>query len=118
MTFNDVVESSGILLESVGVAIILAGTVVVLFRHGVHVFRDVGSSGDRYMTTRRGIARALLLGLEVLVAGDVIRTVAIEPTLAAVASLGLVVLIRTFLSFSIEVETEGRWPWQRTATEE
>jgi uncharacterized membrane protein len=58
------------------------------------------------------VARALLLGLEILVAADIIRTVALEPTLANVAILGLLVLIRTFLSWTLVVETEERWPWQ------
>lgn len=59
------------------------------------------------------LGTGLLLGLEVLVAGDVVRTVALEPSLTNVAVLGLLVVIRTFLSWSLTVEVEGRWPWQR-----
>jgi uncharacterized membrane protein len=58
------------------------------------------------------IGRTLLLGLEILVAADIIRTVALDPTLESVAVLGLLVLIRTFLSWSLVVEIEGRWPWR------
>jgi uncharacterized membrane protein len=64
---------------------------------------------DRY---RRRLARSLLLGLEILVAADIIRTVALQATLVSVAELGLLVLVRSFLSWSIVVEIEGRWPWQ------
>ena len=60
----------------------------------------------------RHLGRGLLLGLEILVAADIIRTVALEPTLASIAALGLLVLIRTFLGWSLTVEIEGRWPWQ------
>ena len=68
---------------------------------------------DVYRGYRRGIGKAILLGLELLVAADIIRTVAVSPTLESVAVLGLIVLVRTFLSFSLEVELYGRWPWQR-----
>ena len=62
---------------------------------------------------RLQLGRAILLGLELLVAGDIVRTVAATPTLTSVAVLGAIVLIRTFLSFSLEVETTGRWPWHK-----
>jgi uncharacterized membrane protein len=65
-----------------------------------------------YIEYRSTLGRILLLGLELLVAADVVRTVALEPTLSSIAGLGLLVLIRTFLSWSIVVEVEGRWPWQ------
>ena len=66
-------------------------------------------------TFRRMLGRAILTGLELLVAADIIRTVAIDPTLESVAILGLIVIIRTFLSFSLEVEIYGRLPWQKRA---
>jgi uncharacterized membrane protein len=69
-----------------------------------------------YESYKQEMGRSLLLGLEFLVAGDVVRTVALEPTLTNVAVLGLLVLIRMFLSWSLAVEIEGRWPWQ-TRTE-
>jgi uncharacterized membrane protein len=67
---------------------------------------------EHYERYRRRLARSLLLGLEILVAADIVRTVALQATLAAVAELGLLVVVRTFLSWSIVVEIEGRWPWQ------
>jgi len=65
-----------------------------------------------YKVFRVQIVRSLILGLEVLVAGDVIRTVAISPTLTSVAVLGAIVMIRCFLSWSLTLEIDGRWPWQ------
>ena len=112
MTFDELVVACGRLVEGVGVAIILFGTLAVLLRHGLEALRNRGGGGG-YRAGRRGIGKALLLGLEVLVAGDIIRTVAVEPTLAAATTLAVIVLIRTFLSWSIELETEGRWPWQK-----
>ena len=66
-----------------------------------------------YTDFRHRVGRALLLGLEILVAADIIRTVVLEPTLSNVLVLGLLVLIRTFLSWSLVLEIEERWPWQR-----
>lgn len=80
---------------------------------GYNFIRHV-SSEDRYRKLRATLGRAILLGLELLVAADIIRTVAIEPTPDSVMVLGGIVLIRTFLSLSLEVEIEGRWPWRRS----
>ena len=68
---------------------------------------------DVYRRFRQQLSRAILLGLELLVAGDIVRTVAASPSLTGVAVRAAIVLIRTFLSFSLEVETTGRWPWQQ-----
>ena len=68
---------------------------------------------ESYESYKQQLGRPLLLGLELLVASDVIRTVALAPTLINVAVLGLLVLVRTMLSWSLIVEMEGRWPWQR-----
>ncbi|MGO4523516.1 DUF1622 domain-containing protein [Microvirga sp. 2MCAF35] len=72
---------------------------------------------DAFTLYRSNVGRAILLGLEFLVAADIINTVAIEPTIQSLLILGGIVLIRTFLSFSLEVEIEGRWPWNRHTTE-
>jgi hypothetical protein len=73
-----------------------------------------GQSAEKaYRIVRTVFGRSILLGLEFLVAADIIRTVAVQPSLQNVAVLGLIVLIRTFLSFSLEVEIDGRWPWRR-----
>ncbi|WP_040486278.1 DUF1622 domain-containing protein [Lutibaculum baratangense] len=104
------------LIEIAGVAVIVTGTAAATARY----VRDwLGGDGDEaYRAFRSGLGRAILLGLEFLVAADIINTVAIEPSLDSVLVLGGIVLIRTFLSFSLEVEIDGRWPWQAKAREE
>jgi len=77
--------------------------------------RQVGED-DPYHSCRKNMGKAILLGLELLVAADIIRTVVVSPTIDHVLTLGIVVLIRTFLSISLQVELEGRWPWQRDAS--
>jgi uncharacterized membrane protein len=102
-------------VEIIGIAIILIGAAVAIARFLIGG-RD-GQKRDRIACFRSDLGRGILLGLEFLVAGDIINTVAIEPTLDSVAVLAGIVLIRTFLSWSLEVEIEGRWPWQRAAAE-
>jgi uncharacterized membrane protein len=99
-------------IEVVGVAVIVLGAIVACL-HLVWQLLRLGSSGKIYDAFRASLGRAILLGLEFLVAADIIGTVAVEPTLENLAVLGVIVLIRTFLSFSLEVEIEGRWPWQQ-----
>ncbi|WP_404291171.1 DUF1622 domain-containing protein [Microvirga sp. RSM25] len=99
-------------IEVGGIAIIVLG----LLGSSVAVLWQVlhGRSGsEAFNLYRSNVGRAILLGLEFLVAADIINTVAIEPTLQSLLILGGIVLIRTFLSFSLEVEIEGRWPWDR-----
>ncbi len=99
-------------IEVGGTAIIVVGVLAATVRYGLALL--AGQDGDAaYHGYRSGLGRSILLGLEVLVAADIINTVAIEPTLQSLAVLAGIVLIRTFLSFSLEVEIEGRWPWQR-----
>ena len=108
-----VVEWAALLIELLGAAIIVAGVTRVAFMRGTirYLFHlDETGSYDSY---KLQLGRTLLLGLEFLVAGDVVRTVALEPTLNNVSVLGLLVAIRTFLSWSLVVELEGRWPWER-----
>jgi len=76
-----------------------------------------GERGDALADLRSNFGRSILLGLEFLIAADIINTVAVTPTLQSVIVLGAIVLIRTFLSFSLELEIDGRWPWQRRAGE-
>lgn len=101
--------------ELMGVAIIVGGFVASLFR-AASKWPSEGASGA-YLAIRSTFGRSLLLGLEVLVAGDIIRTVALQPTLENLAVLGLLVVIRTFLAWSLEVEIDGRWPWKRAQAE-
>ena len=99
-------------VEVLGVATIVIGLAGALVRGGQLVARGTDLEAV-YRVVRTVFARSILLGLEFLVAADIIRTVAVQPSLENVAVLGLIVLIRTFLSFSLEVEIEGRWPWKR-----
>jgi len=97
-------------MDVLGVAIVSIGVVWGLIGFARAMF---GQDFDlAYKSFRIQIVRALILGLEVLVAGDIIRTVAISPTLTSVAVLGAIVLIRCFLSWSLALEIDGRWPWQ------
>ena len=99
-------------IEVVGVAIIVVGA---LLASALFLYRGFGTGGweKAYESFRADLGRGILLGLEFLVAGDIIGTVAVAPTFESLGVLAAIVLIRTFLSFSLEVEIEGRWPWQR-----
>lgn len=109
---TELADTIGWIIDLSGVAIIVLGLLYALGRFVI----PGASGGDRYRRFREDIGRGILLGLEFLVAADIIRTVAVAPTLANVLVLGLVVLIRTFLSMALQVELEGRWPWQRHGT--
>jgi uncharacterized membrane protein len=99
-------------VELVGVLLILSGAAAATARF----LAKWASTGldPAYKEYRQHLGRAILLGLEFLVAGDIINTVAVDPTFRSVGMLAGIVVIRTFLSFSLEVEIEGRWPWART----
>ncbi len=107
------------LMELIGTAIDAAGVIIVVvgatFATARFLFVKPPEGVDRYREYRQNLGRAILLGLEFLVAGDIIRTVVVAPTLLNVAVLAGIVVIRTFLSMSLELELEGRWPWQRRA---
>jgi len=113
MVFNDVIEKIGMAIDAAGVVIIVTGAAIAFVVTAVRLSRR---ESDAYRRFRQQLGRAILLGLELLVAGDIVRTVAASPNLTSVAILAAIVLIRTFLSFSLEVETTGRWPWQKRDT--
>lgn len=100
-------------VEVAGVAIIVLGLVLSGIVFAARFGRDDRGWDTAYEDLRRHVARSILLGLEVLVAGDIVRTVAVDPSLASVGVLAGIVAIRTFLSFTLTVEATGRWPWQR-----
>ena len=102
-------EAVGKTVDAAGVAVIVLGALVATADAGRRLLRGEPS----YQSYRRQLARSILLGLEFLVAADIIRTVAVDPTFTSVGVLALIVLIRTFLSFSMELEITGRWPWQK-----
>lgn len=112
MGFDETVERIGRVVEATGVAIIVVGAALALALF-LWQMRRGGPVDAAYERVRRGLGRALLLGLEFLVAGDIIRTVAIEPTFRSLGVLAILVAIRTFLSIELQLEIEGRWPWQR-----
>jgi uncharacterized membrane protein len=95
-------------IEVCGVLTILIGGAISTIRFIIDHLAKIENS---YEDFRSALGRSILLGLEFLVAGDIIGTVAVEPTFKSLGVLGLIVLIRTFLSFSLEVEIKGRWPW-------
>lgn len=114
MAFDDVIEAVGKSADAAGVGVIVVGVVAA----GAHALWEVrrGATSDVYRSLRQRVGRSILLGLEILVAADIIRTVAVTPTLRSAGALGIVVLIRTVLSFSLEVELAGRWPWQQATS--
>ncbi|HVZ93174.1 MAG TPA: DUF1622 domain-containing protein [Phycisphaerales bacterium] len=107
--FSLIVERVGMCVDGAGVLVIVIGLAISTFQYIAASRRPATGA---YRAYRQNLGRTILLGLELLVAGDIIRTVAVAPTLSNVMVLGLIVLIRTFLSMSIQLELEGRWPWQ------
>ena len=106
----DLIATTGTVIDALGVAVIVLGLAVAAGRYAGRG----RTQADGLRIFRQDLGRGILLGLEILIAADIIRTVAITPTLDDVLVLGLIVLIRTFLSLSLQVEIDGRWPWQRT----
>jgi uncharacterized membrane protein len=105
------IEYAALSIEVLAAVIIVAAIFSSVFRY---FFRWVTKEDQEahYQELKNSLGKTLLLGLEILVAADIVRTVALEATFESVMILGLLVLIRTFLSWSLEVELEGRWPWQ------
>jgi uncharacterized membrane protein len=99
--------------ELAGVAVLVIGSLMAFVRFIVSFirFRD-GPAAYRHLRVYLG--RSIVVGLEILIAADIVRSVAIDPTFTSVGVLGLIVLVRTFLSWSLEVEINGEWPWQRS----
>ena len=93
-----------------GVAVLVAGSVVAFARFAVELIR--GRRGGAYQGARQGVGRAILLGIEILIIADIVQTITIDPTLESAVALGVIVLVRTFLSFSLEIELEGVVPWR------
>jgi uncharacterized membrane protein len=99
-------------IEILGVVVIVAGVLRILITRGAVRFLFKLDERGAYREYKRQMGRSLMLGLDFLVAGDVVKTVALEPTLLNISVLGLLVVVRTFLSWSLVVEIEGHWPWQ------
>ena len=113
-SIHGLVEPIALWIEISGVAVMVAGGLVATWFFAMDLLGEP-TRKEAYHGYRANLGRAILLGLELLVAGDIIATVLVDTTLESVAALGAVVLIRTFLSFSLETEIEGRLPWRRNA---
>jgi uncharacterized membrane protein len=110
--FEEWMENVVKAFEVVGVVLLAVGSIVALARAATELGR--GDAHDAYRTARQGIGRSVLLGLEVLIIADIVLTITLDPTVESAVALGIVVLVRTFLSFSLEIELEGTLPWRRT----
>ena len=107
-----IAKGLGEVIDFAGVLVIVGGVIYATVSFLSTAFK-IQDSHVQYRTFRNNLGRAILLGLELLVAGDIIKSVGAEPTLDKVLILGLIVLIRSFLGVTFEMEVEGRWPWQR-----
>lgn len=117
MEFQGAMEAVGKAVDVAGVVAIVLGLAAASVIAAAALLRGGPARADVYHEYRRRLGRSILLGLELLVAADIIRTVAITPTFQSVGVLAVIVLIRTFLSFSLELEITGRWPWQKEPQE-
>ena len=116
MSFEEAMDAIARGVEVLGIITLVLGLAAALIRGGLALLGGKGAE-EGYRIVRTVFGRSILLGLEFLVAADIIKSVAVQPSLQNVAVLGLIVLIRTFLSFSLEVEIDGRRPWRRAALE-
>ena len=114
MTFAHRVEDIVQIVEAVGVAVLVLGGLVVLLR-AVWMFLHPDARAGAYPYCRRHLGRVILLGLEILIVADIIRTVIVDQTPASVAVLATIVVIRIVLSWSLAVEIDGTWPWNKAA---
>jgi uncharacterized membrane protein len=112
VNFEEVISVTGKVVDGAGVIVMVLGIVTAAVRFGRRVARPDGSI-EPYPALRRELGRSVLLGLELLVAGDIIRSVALSPSFESVGVLAVIVAVRSFLSTTLEMEISGRWPWQR-----
>lgn len=108
--FRSCIEIVGESVDAFGVFVIVGAIVLSIY---LGLFGKTSTTIDRYKLCRHSLGKGILLGLEILVAGDIIRTVGVAPTMSNVIILGMIIVIRTFLSWSLALEVDGRWPWQR-----
>jgi uncharacterized membrane protein len=110
MTYEDHVRDVVKVIEAVGATIMVVGGLIAFARYAL---QTVKRAPDPYRDLRENLGRVILLGLEVLIVADIIRTIVVSQSIESVATLGLIVLIRIVLSFSLEVEIDGAWPWNQ-----
>ncbi len=111
MTFHEAMDLVVKVFEVAGVAVLAVGSAISLL--GGVLLVAQGKRAIAYQWVRRNVGRSILLGLEILIIADIVQTVTIDLTLESAAILGIIVLVRTFLSFSLEIELEGTLPWRR-----
>ena len=110
MSYDSTIEQVVQAVEGVGAALMVVGGAVALIA-AIPAALDPQRRPTSYQTLRRHLGRVILLGLEILIIGDIVRTIVVEPTVESVLVLGMIVLIRIVLSFALEVEVDGHWPW-------
>jgi uncharacterized membrane protein len=111
MRFEDLMQLAVHVFEAVGVLVLIIGSLAAV----VIAVGDVRRGLPAYKSVRRNLGRVIILGLEILIVADIIMTITIDPTPSSAITLGIVVLVRTFLSFSLEIELDGVLPWRRAA---
>lgn len=109
--FNQTMMATGFAIETVGVIVIITGLIVSIVKLA-KTYRLITPS-ESYKVFRQNVGRSIILGLEFLIAGDIIRTVAVGDSLEQVATLALIIIIRAFLSMTLHLDIEGHWPWQK-----
>ena len=113
VVFEDVMQRVVQGFEIAGVGVLVVGSLYAFVRFVIDLAR--GLRGEAYENVRLGVGRAILLGLEILIIADIVETITVDPTLESAITLGIIVLVRTFLSFSLEIELEGVVPWKKRA---
>ncbi|NRT17007.1 putative membrane protein [Flavobacterium sp. 28A] len=108
---NEYIDYVAKIMEVIGVLTIFVGSIIALAKF---IFLLKSKNGMSYIELRQAVGKSILIGLELLIAADIMATVVTEPTLLSVSILGLIVIIRTFLSLSLQVELEGKFPWQKS----
>jgi uncharacterized membrane protein len=111
-TYEQVISEVVRVVEAFGAGIMVLGGLGAFLVFASRVLHAETAPGS-YEELRRNLSRCILLGLEVLIVADIVRTIIVDPTIESVAVLGIIVVIRILLSFSLEVEIDGVWPWRR-----
>jgi uncharacterized membrane protein len=112
LTFSELMSDAVRVFELAGVTILIVGSALAFAGYGLELVRGTQRLAA-FKDLRDSLGRSILLGLEVLVVADIVRTIVVEPTLQSAASLGVIVLVRILLSFAIDIEVDGTLPWRR-----
>lgn len=117
LTYDEVISNIAKVVEAIGALIMVIGGLWAFLNFGFQTLYADSRSGA-YQRLRRQLGQVILIGLEVLIVGDIVRTIIVDPTIRSVTVLGIIVIIRIVLSFSLEVEIDGVWPWNRGQTKQ